>query len=157
MTYGRRFSARHEESRQFFHGHTYGGNPLAAAAALASLDVFASEARLGQLPAKISRLSQHLASLSRLPHVGDVRQCGLIGGSNWWPTARRSAVRLARAARLARCEHARRHGVLLRPLGDVIVIMPPLAISLEELDRIAAAVEAGIRAAAEDSGFRDER
>ncbi len=66
--------------RQFFHGHTYSGNPLAAAAALASLEVFENEHVLASLPAKIDRLATHLERIGRHQHVGDMRQCGLIGG-----------------------------------------------------------------------------
>ncbi len=68
------------ESRTFFHGHTYGGNPLAAAAAMASLDVFEMEQTLENLPPKIERLAHHLARLASHPHVGDVRQCGMMAG-----------------------------------------------------------------------------
>ena len=134
-----------EDSKQFFHGHTYAGNPLAASAALASLEVFENDQVLQRLPPKISRLAEHLSQLALLEHVGDVRQCGLIAGielvcdrANQTPFDRGER----RGWRV--CQHARRLGVLLRPLGDVIVIMPPLAISLAELDRIAAAVESGI-------------
>ena len=66
------------KSKTFYHGHTYGGNPLAAAAALASLDIFEEERTLEMLPAKIARLEGHLSRIARLPHVGDVRQRGLI-------------------------------------------------------------------------------
>ncbi len=66
--------------RTFYHGHTYGGNPLAAAAALATLDVFEEERTLEHLPAKIARLRELLAPLADHPHVGDIRQCGLIAG-----------------------------------------------------------------------------
>ncbi len=133
------------EGRTFFHGHTYGGNPLGAAVALATLDVFDEEQTLAHLPAKIARLAEHLERIGRLPQVGDVRQCGLIAGielvrdratKERYPSAQRRGLRV--------CQHARSEGVLLRPLGNVVVIFPPLAISLAELDRIAAAVERGI-------------
>ena len=113
--------------------------------ALASLDVFDEERTLEQLPPKIARLAEHLARIAELPHVGDVRQCGLIGAVELvsdkqaktpFPWQDRTGHRV--------CLAAREHGVLLRPLGNVIVIMPPLAISLDELDQIARAVEAGI-------------
>ncbi|HVA47513.1 MAG TPA: adenosylmethionine--8-amino-7-oxononanoate transaminase [Pirellulales bacterium] len=141
----RAFLGSYDDSKQFFHGHTYGGNPLAAAAALASLEVFDEERVLARMPEKVSRLSRHLARLKRLDHVGDVRQCGLIAGIELVRDRARQApfdVRERRGWRV--CQHARRRGVLLRPLGDVVVIMPPLAIALEELDRIAEAVESGI-------------
>lgn len=139
------FLGRHEESKQFFHGHTYGGNPLAAAAALGSLEVFEAERVLERLPEKAARLAQHLDRLAQLPHVGNVRQRGLIAGIELVADRDSQASfdwRQRRGWRV--CQHARKAGVLLRPLGDVIVVMPPLAISLDELDRIADAVELGI-------------
>ncbi|MBC7337971.1 MAG: aminotransferase class III-fold pyridoxal phosphate-dependent enzyme, partial [Clostridia bacterium] len=66
--------------RTFFHGHTYVGNPLGAAVALANLDVFEEERTLEQLPPKIERLASHLQRIAERPHVGHVRQCGLIAG-----------------------------------------------------------------------------
>jgi adenosylmethionine-8-amino-7-oxononanoate aminotransferase len=141
----RAFLGDYAESKSFFHGHTYGGNPLGAAAALATLDVFDEEQTLAQMQPKIVRLAEHLARIAQLEHVGDIRQRGLIAGIELvrdkssrepfpWPEKRGIRV----------CESARGEGVLLRPLGNVIVIMPPLAVSLEQLDRICAAVERGI-------------
>ena len=139
------FYGRYEENKHFYHGHTYSGNPLGAAVALASLDIFESEQTLSHLPPKIERLSSHLSRISQLPHVGDVRQRGLMAGIELvqnldtaepfpWPQRRGHRV----------CELVRRQGVLLRPLGNVLVIMPPLCISLEEIDRICTSVEEAI-------------
>ncbi len=139
------FLGSYAESRSFFHGHTYGGNPLGAAAALATLEVFDEEQTLAQLPAKIARLAEHLERIARLPQVGHVRQCGLMAGIELvrdratkepYPWAEQRGMRV--------CQAAREAGVLLRPLGNVIVIMPPLAIEMAQLDRIAEAVEQGI-------------
>ena len=144
------FLGTYAESKTFYHGHTYGGNPLGAAAALATLDIFAEERTLEKLPAKIARLEEHLARLARLPHVGDVRQRGLIAAVELvrnvetkepYPWEEQRGLRV--------CNHALTEGVWLRPLGNVIVIMPPLAITLEQLDQIAGAVENGIRQATE--------
>ena len=74
------FLGDHASGRTFYHGHTYGGNPLAAAAAMATLDVFEEERTLEYLPEKIARLRDLLAPLTAHPHVGDIRQCGLIAG-----------------------------------------------------------------------------
>nr|NIP86536.1 aminotransferase class III-fold pyridoxal phosphate-dependent enzyme [Planctomycetales bacterium] len=142
------FLGSYAEAKTFFHGHTYGGNPLAAAAALASLDVFHEEQTLAHLPAKIERLGEHLQRMAQHPHVGDVRQCGLLAGIELvaqqatktpYPWEEKRGIRA--------CQHALADGVWLRPLGNVVVIMPPLAISLEELDRICLAAEKGILAA----------
>lgn len=148
----RAFLGTYAESRTFFHGHTYSGNPLGAAVALASLDVFAEEQTLERLRPKIDRLAEHLARIGRLPHVGDVRQRGLIAGIEL-VRGKRSRERFAWEERRGQrvCDHARKEGVLLRPLGNVIVVMPPLAIKLEELDRIGTAIERGIRVAVADA------
>jgi adenosylmethionine-8-amino-7-oxononanoate aminotransferase len=139
------FLGDYAASRTFFHGHTYGGNPLGAAAALASLAVFDEERTLEQLPAKVARLAEHLARIARLPHVGDVRQRGLIAGIELvQDRATKSPYPWAEQRGVRACLHARRMGVLLRPLGNVLVVMPPLCVGLDELDRICNAVEAGI-------------
>ncbi len=142
------FLGEYAEGKTFFHGHTYGGNPLGAAVALATLDVFDEQRTLEKLQPKIARLSEHLARIAELSHVGHVRQCGLIAGIELvrdkatkepYPWSEKRGIQV--------CDYARKEGVLLRPLGNVIVIMPPLAITLPQLDRIAAAVERGIDAA----------
>jgi adenosylmethionine-8-amino-7-oxononanoate aminotransferase len=96
-------------------------------------------------------LAGHLARIARLPHVGHVRQCGMMAGIELVrDTATREPYPWAQQRGIAVCQYARTQGVLLRPLGNVIVIMPPLAISPEELDEIALAVAEGIRRNAPD-------
>lgn len=145
------FLGSYESSRTFFHGHTYGGNPLGAAAAIATLEVFAEEQTLENLQPKMARLQEHLQRIALHPQVGDVRQLGLIAGIELvrdcdshepFPWAERRGQRV--------CNWAIEQGVWLRPLGNVVVIMPPLSVSLPELDRICAAVESGIAAATRD-------
>ncbi|MHB1035169.1 MAG: adenosylmethionine--8-amino-7-oxononanoate transaminase [Pirellulales bacterium] len=139
------FLGEYAASRTFYHGHTYGGNPLGAAVALATLDVFDEEQTLAHLPEKVARLGEHLQRIARLPNVGDVRQRGLIAAVELvrdraskepYPWNERRGIRV--------CDYALSEGVWIRPLGNVIVIMPPLAITPSELDRIAGAVERGI-------------
>ncbi len=141
----RAFLGEYSESKTFYHGHTYGGNPLAAAVASASLDVFQEEKTLEVLPEKIVRLADHLKRIAELPHVGDVRQRGLIAGIELvrdkqtkepYPWTEKRGIRV--------CDYAQTEGVWLRPLGNVVVIMPPLAMTLLELDRICLAAERGI-------------
>jgi adenosylmethionine-8-amino-7-oxononanoate aminotransferase len=133
------------ELKQFFHGHTYGGNPLAAAVALASLDVFDEEQVLARLPEKIARLSQHLLRIARQHSVGDVRQRGLLAGIELVRNrATREPYRWDEQVGSRVCRYARAEGMLLRPLGNVVVIVPPLAISLDELDRMLLVIERGI-------------
>jgi len=116
--------------------------------ALATLDVFDDEQTLLGLAPKVSRLAEHLSRLADHPHVGDVRQCGLMAGIELVQdrqTKRPYAWAEKRGYRV--CDHALEQGVWLRPLGNVVVIMPPLAITLDELDRICHAVERGIERA----------
>ncbi len=139
------FLGDYASGRQFFHGHTYGGNPLACAVALASLEIFDEEQTLVALQPKIAHLTRRLDRLRPHPHVGNVRQRGFIAGIELvadkatkrpFPFAERRGWRV--------CQTAREYGVLLRPLGDVLVIMPPLAMTIEELDRVMDAIEAGL-------------
>ncbi len=147
------FLGSHAEQRAFYHGHTYGGNPLAAAVGIASLDVFQEEQVLEHLPATIERLAAHAARLSELEEVGGVRQCGLVVGLELVAdkaSGRRHPWQEQRGRRAA--EAARQHGAILRSLGDVVVLMPPLCVSDAELDHLAAAAAAGIRAAGRGDG-----
>ena len=135
------------EGKTFYHGHTYAGNPLGAAVALASLGVFEDEQTLANLAPKIDRLADRLAKIATLPHVGEVRQVGLIGGIELVAdvaTKEPFAWDLQVGARI--CRHARRSGLLVRPLGDVLVIMPPLSISVEQLDGMIDVLEASMTA-----------
>jgi adenosylmethionine-8-amino-7-oxononanoate aminotransferase len=145
------FLGDYAESKTFFHGHTYGGNPLGAAVALASLEIFEQEQTLERLQPKIARLAEHLQRIGKLPHVGDVRQRGLIAAIELVrDRATKEPYEWSERRGLRACDQARTHGVWLRPLGNVVVIMPPLAITLDELDSIAVAAEAGIIAATEE-------
>ena len=127
------FFATAAEGKTFQHGHTYGGNPLGAAVALASLRVFDDEQTLQGLPPKVELLRLRLADLARGPHVGDVRQCGLIAGIELVADKATKAPFPPEAQLGARvCRRARDFGLLIRPLGDVLVVMPPLAITVEQ-------------------------
>jgi adenosylmethionine-8-amino-7-oxononanoate aminotransferase len=128
-------------SRTFFHGHTYTGNPLACAAALANLDLFACGDVLGRARSLAEMLAGHLARIATLPHVGEVRQRGLMIGVELVED-RASAVPYAYEARMGHrvCLALRARGVILRPLGNVVVMMPPLALSDAECDLLGEAV-----------------
>ncbi len=131
------FFATAAEGKTFMHGHTYGGNPLGAAVALASLRVFDEERTLDAMPPKVERLRQRLADLARRPHVGDVRQSGLIAGIELVADrTTKAAYPWSEQMGAKVCARARKLGLLIRPLADVIVIMPPLSITLPELDRM---------------------
>jgi adenosylmethionine-8-amino-7-oxononanoate aminotransferase len=126
-----------ESGRTFYHGHTYTGNPLGAAVALANLDLLEEPSGLPALPEKIERLRMQLERLRNLSIVGDVRQKGLLAGIEL-VRDRRTKERFPPEERMGArfCQLAREQGVLLRPLGDVVVVMPPLAIDLTLIDRL---------------------
>ncbi len=126
-----------EERKTFYHGHSYTGNPLACAAAMANLAIFEKDGTLQRLPPKINLLKEKLSEIAELSHVGDIRQKGMIAGIELvknkktkepFPWLKQTGWRVVKSAR--------KYGVWLRPLGDVIVIMPPLVISEENLERL---------------------
>lgn len=124
--------------RAFLHSHSYTGNPLACAAALASLDIFAVDAVIERNQTLIAHMAEHRQSIARLPHVADARQTGMVcafelalDGNKHTPFA--PELRIGLAAYKAALEH----GVILRPLGDVLYWMPPYCITPAELDRLA--------------------
>ena len=125
------------DGKTFYHGHTYGGNPLGAAVALASLRVFDEERTLEALRPKIGRLRDRLAEFALLPHVGDVRQRGLLAGVELVKD-RASKERFDPSEQVGYrvCMKAREFGLLIRPLGDVLVMMPPLSISEGQIDEM---------------------
>jgi adenosylmethionine-8-amino-7-oxononanoate aminotransferase len=123
----------------FYHGHTYTGNALACAAALASLDLFERDHTLEQLPTKIGRLRYELDTrIVPLHAVKQVRQMGLMVGIELCSTAPLLGAQVCRAIR--------DHGVILRPLGNVVVLMPPLSITETEIVALVEATHAGIQA-----------
>lgn len=129
------FLAPYDEFKAFLHGHTYTGNPLACAAALASLAVFEREQVIAKLAPKIAMLTQRLQTdFAALAHVADIRQWGMMVGIELmqdpqrkvsYPTKERLGVKVIK--------EARKHGVIIRPLGNIIILMPPLSVTAEEL------------------------
>jgi adenosylmethionine-8-amino-7-oxononanoate aminotransferase len=133
------------DARTLYHGHTFGGNPLAAAAALASLDVFDEEQTLAKLPSKIARLDEHLCQLTEHPHVATTRQRGLIGALELTPNKATGAPYPPEERRAWQvCREALVHGLWIRPLADVLYVMPPLAISQRDIDFIMETLTAAI-------------
>jgi adenosylmethionine-8-amino-7-oxononanoate aminotransferase len=142
------FLGSYESQRTFFHGHSYTGNALGAVAALANLEIFERERTIEKLAPKIALLENELAPLQSHAHVGEVRQRGLMVGievvedretRRSYPAALRMGHRIIR--------EARERGVILRPLGDVVVLMPPLSISAEELLLLTSVTRESIEAA----------
>jgi adenosylmethionine-8-amino-7-oxononanoate aminotransferase len=136
------FLGEHEEFRTFFHGHTYTGNPLACAAATATLDVFRDEETLTRLQPKIRRFGELLEPIAAHSAVREVRRVGTMTGIELieYPLSMRMGHRVTL--------EARRRGAIIRPLGDVIVLMPPLSISEADLSRLVEATGEAIEAAA---------
>jgi adenosylmethionine---8-amino-7-oxononanoate aminotransferase len=131
--------------RTFFHGHTYTGNPLACAASIASLRLFRERRVLESLPSKIAALSRALAPVAGHRRVGEVRQRGLMVGIELVRDrdTREEYPFAARAGHRA-CLEARAQGAILRPLGNVVVLMPPLAMSEGQLAELAGIALAAI-------------
>jgi len=129
----------YKEQKTFFHGHTYTGNPLACAAALANLEVFQKERTLTKLAPKIKFLAKKLKMFYNLPAVAETRQKGFMVGIEL-------KGRLEDRIGAKVCQYLRQYGVILRPLGNVIVIMPPLSITIEELDYLLMATYRAIEA-----------
>ena len=135
------FLGAHEDFRTFFHGHTFTGNPMACTAALASLEAFEREHTLLRLQPKIRLLGELLGEIAAMPEVAEVRGRGLMAGIDLGEHA--PALRLGHRVTV----EARRRGAIIRPLGDVVVLMPPLAISKPDLRRLVEITADSIRAA----------
>ena len=128
------FLGEYTEMKQFFHGHTYTGNPLGCAAAIANLQIFKNEKTLQKLQPKIKLLSKLLAGFKDLPHVGDVRQKGLIAGIELVKNKKtKEPYQLEQRVGHKVYRETRKYGLIIRPLGNVIVIMPPLSITIAEI------------------------
>ncbi|MBI4683113.1 MAG: adenosylmethionine--8-amino-7-oxononanoate transaminase [Nitrospirae bacterium] len=142
----RAFLGTYRELKTFFHGHTYTGNQLACSAAIANLNVFKKEKTLYKMQKKIELLKKELNKISECRHVGDIRQKGFMVG-----------VELVKDKKTRRpylpeektgwkvCYEAREKGLIIRPLGNVIVLMPPLSISHQELKSLTRITAEAIR------------
>jgi adenosylmethionine-8-amino-7-oxononanoate aminotransferase len=128
------FDGSVSEGKALAYGHSYTGNALGCAAAKASLEVFEKEGVLEALQPKIRYLSSALADLKELSGVKDVRQCGFIAGIEMTRPGMAAAV----------CIEARRHGLLTRPIRNVIVLMPPLCTTMAQLNKAAEALRVSI-------------
>ena len=129
------------EGKTFYHGHTYTGNALGCAAGVASVDLIGQSGLLEALPGKIKQISRQLARLADHPNVGDIRQCGMMVGIELvadrnGPTPFDPLKRVGAAV----CLRARDRGVIVRPLGDVVVLMPAPAMDTETLEELLTAV-----------------
>ena len=141
------FLGEYREFKTFFHGHTYTGNPLGCAAALASLELFQRENIIEKMQPRIAYLRKRLLEdFLPLAHVSDMRQWGyMIGIELAQDKASRKSYPPERRIGHKVVLEARRHGVMIRPLGDVIVLMPPLSITDGELKTLLDVVHDSIR------------
>ncbi len=131
------FLGTYDEFKTFFHGHSFTGNPLGCAVALANLQVFRQEKTLSRLSAKIKMLTQWLKPIADIPHVGDIRQRGFMVGIELvqdkttktpYPLSAKTGHHVAAIARSK--------GLILRPIGNVLVLIPPLSTTTEELKKM---------------------
>ena len=138
------FLGSYEELRTFFYGHSYCGNPLGCAAALANFEIFEEERVLDKLQPKIEHLAERLRALENLQNVREIRRCGFIAGIEVaqkggdpfdWRDQVGSQI----------CIAARRHGLLTRPIRDVIVLMLPLCVTMHEIDLAVDAIGIAIK------------
>ena len=139
------FLGDYAEFKTFFHGHSFTGNQLGAAASLASLEILQSAASIRARTQLQKNLQTELQSLWSLPNVGDIRQVGLVAGIELvkdWRTREPFALRERAGIRV--CEAMARRGVLTRPVGNVIVIMPPYCTTKTQMQKIASALREAI-------------
>jgi len=135
------FLGDYAEFKTFFHGHSFTGNQLGASAALASLEILESKKSIQARTALENVLSKELQSLWSLPHVGDIRQVGLVAGielvKNW---RTREPFHLRERTGIRVCEAMAKRGVLRRPIGNVIVLMPPYCTTAKQMQQMVSAL-----------------
>ncbi|GJL65808.1 MAG: adenosylmethionine-8-amino-7-oxononanoate aminotransferase [Nitrospirales bacterium] len=136
------FLGNYSEWKTFFHGHSYTGNPLGCAAALANLEVFEKENVLEKLKKKINFLNALLTDMKKNAFVGDIRQCGFMVGielvkdmkaKNSFPLTERMGYQVAK--------ECQKRGLLIRPIGNVLVLLPPLSVTTKELKKMVKILE----------------
>jgi adenosylmethionine-8-amino-7-oxononanoate aminotransferase len=131
------FLGRHEEFKAFYHGHTYTANPLACAAGIANLELFEKKKTLEKLQPKIRLIKKRLEDFYKLKHVGDIRQRGVMAGIELVKDkATKQSFEAKEKIGVRVIELARKKGAILRPLGPVIVLMPPLTMSERQLEQL---------------------
>ena len=140
------FLGEYEEFKTFFHGHSFTGNQLGASAALASLEILHSKKSVQQRTQLQKDFSEELRTLWSLPNVGDIRQVGLVAGielvKNW---RTREPFALRERAGIRVCEAMARRGVLTRPIGNVIALLPPYCTRQEQMQKMVSALRAAVK------------
>jgi adenosylmethionine-8-amino-7-oxononanoate aminotransferase len=140
------FLGEYKELKTFFHGHTFTGNQLGCAVALANLKIFEQENLIKKIHSTITHFKRRLQEFYTLEHVGDVRICGLAAGVELIrEKATKETYPFDEQMGIQVCNEALRRNVILRPLVNTIVLMPPLQISISELDQLLEVVYASIK------------
>ena len=147
------FLGEHEELKAFFHGHSYSGNPLACSAAIANLEIFEEEKTILKVKEIIKIFEDELKEFSGLKHVSSIRNKGLMAGIDLMkdPENNTSYDLKDRVAKKV-CDIAKTEGILIRPLGDTIVMMPPVSIKQKELKKLTRSIYKSIKEATENEG-----
>lgn len=140
------FLGEYKDFKAFFHGHTYSANPLACAVAIESLDLFQKNKVLQKLQGKVRLLSGELSKIKNFYPIGDIRQAGFMAGIELVKNPKTKepyplGLRVGHQISL----RAREKGAMIRPLGNVIVLMPPLSITASELKTLCGAVAESIQ------------
>ena len=145
------FLGDYDELRTFFHGHSYSGNPLSCATAIANLEIFDEEKTISTIKASIRILDDQLKEFKGLKHVSDIRSKGLMAGIDLQKDPKKNIpYQLNERIGKKVCDMARYEGVLIRPLGDTIVIMPPVSIKEKELKKLTKSIYKCIKIVTED-------
>lgn len=145
------FLGDYDEFKTFFHGHSYSGNPLSCAAALGNLEAFENYDTLAALEEKIGYLEEELKEFRGLSHVGDVRNKGLMAGIELVDDKEtKTPCPLDKKMGWKVAGLAKEEGVLIRPLGNVVVLMPPIGIPMDDLKKLLEVTYRAIRGATEE-------
>lgn len=136
------FLGEPEEYKTFYHGHSYTGNPLACAAGLAGLEIFARDKVIAGLPPKMAVIEKYMEKFGKMQYVGNARQCGMLTGIELMRD-KENKVPFDPALLIAGgiCQNARKYGLIVRNIGDVIIFMPPLASTDEQIEEMLGMLE----------------
>ncbi|NRB75811.1 MAG: adenosylmethionine--8-amino-7-oxononanoate transaminase [Verrucomicrobiales bacterium] len=138
------FLGEYEEMKTFFYGHSYCANPLGCAAALGNLEVFEEEQVIESLPPKVEAMREALAAIEN-PHWGEIRQVGLVAGIDLVDAPGGEALDWQNETGAKVCRAARRYGLLTRPVRDTLTLMPPLCVSVEQIQSSVEALDRATR------------
>lgn len=148
------FLGRYEEFKTFFHGHTYTGNQLGCATAIASLELLLKPGFLKSVKKKIALFEKELEKINELKHVGQIRQKGMMIGIELVKNKEtKEPYELHERIGYMVCRDIRKYDIFLRPLGNVIVIMPPLTITEKEIKHLIDSTFKSIKLVTETDNF----